>query len=101
LELRSPARTFEDRLEPARSCELVTLGGGHTESDAFLVLADRGVAVVRDLLCVGMHPWMGHGDPERWIEIVDELETLDVDRFVPGHGRVATVADVLALCEHM
>jgi cyclase len=101
VELRPPTRTFEDRVELARGCELVTLGGGHTESDAFLVLADRRVAVAGDLLCVAMHPWMGHGDPDRWIEILGELETLDVDRFVPGHGAVATVEDVRALREHL
>jgi cyclase len=37
-ELRQPTRTFEDRLELAPGCELITLGGGHNESDAFLVL---------------------------------------------------------------
>lgn len=101
VELRPPTRTFDDRLELARGCELATLGGGHTESDAFLVLADRRVAVVGDLLTVGMHPWLGHGDPERWVEILTELEALDVDHFVPGHGRVATHADVRALREHL
>jgi cyclase len=101
VELRPPTRTFEDRLELAPNCELITLGGGHTESDAFLFLADRHVAVVGDLLCVEMHPWLGHGDPERWIEILIALERLDVDRFVPGHGGVATVEHVRALREHL
>lgn len=100
-ELRPPTRTFEDRLELAPGCELITLGGGHTESDAFLLLADRRVAVLGDLLAVAMHPWLGAGDPGRWIEILGELEALDVDRFVPGHGEVATVEDVRALREHL
>jgi cyclase len=101
VELWPPTRTFEDRLELTPGCELITRGGGHTESDAFLVLGDRRVAAVGDLLAVEMHPWMGAGDPERWIEILGELESLDVDRFVPGHGRVATVEDVRALREHL
>lgn len=101
VELRPPTRTFEDCIVLTTGCELRTFGGGHTESDAFLVLADRRVAVVGDLLVVDMHPWMGAGDPELWIEILSALETLDVDRFVPGHGRVATVDDVLALREHL
>lgn len=101
VELRPPNRTFEDRVELAPGCELITLGGGHTESDAFLVLADRRLAFMGDLLCVDMHPWMGDGDPDRWIEILAEVETLDVDRFVPGHGGVTGVEDVRALREHL
>jgi glyoxylase-like metal-dependent hydrolase (beta-lactamase superfamily II) len=101
VELRPPTRTLEDRLELAAGCKLITLGGGHTESDAFLVLTDRRVAVVGDLLCVAMHPWMGDGDPDRWIEILSELERLDVDRLVPGHGRVASADDVRALRQHL
>jgi cyclase len=101
VELRPPTRTFEDRLELGRGCELVSLGGGHTESDAFLVLAYRRVAVVGDLLCVGMHPWLGAGDPWRWIEILDELERLEVDRFLPGHGSVSTAEEVRALRQHL
>jgi cyclase len=101
VELLPPTRTFEDRLELVPGCQLISLGAGHTESDAFAVLADRRVAVLGDLLAVDMHPWIGHGDPDHWIEILSELETLDVDWFVPGHGRVATVVDVRALREHL
>lgn len=101
VELRPPTRTFEHRLQLAAGCELVTLGAGHTESDAFLVISDRRVAAAGDLLCVEMHPWIGHGDPYRWIKVLDELETLDVDWFIPGHGRLATLEDVRALREHL
>lgn len=51
----------------------VTLGGGHSESDAFLIVHDR-VALMADLLGIRMHPWMGDGHPERWIEILEEIE---------------------------
>lgn len=101
VELRLPTRTFEHTLELAHACELITLGGGHTESDAFLVLAERRVAVMGDLLAVEMHPWLGAGDPDRWIEILDQIEKLDVDVFVPGHGRVATVKHVRDLRDHL
>jgi hypothetical protein len=73
----------------------------HTESDAFLVLTERRVAALGDVLSVEMHPWMGHGDPLHWIEILDELETLHVGRLVPGHGRIAAIADLRALREHL
>jgi cyclase len=101
VELVPPTRTFDTRLELAPGCELLTLGGGHTESDAFLVLANRRVAIMGDLLAVEMHPWIGAGDPERWLEILADVEALDVDWFVPGHGRVATVEDVRAFRDHL
>lgn len=101
VELRPPTRVFDDRLELAPGCEIVCLGGGHTESDAFLVLADRRVAVVADLLTVEMHPWLGAGSPERWLEILLEIEALDVDVLIPGHGRVATAHDVRVFREHL
>ena len=101
VELRSPTMTFVDHLELGPGRELVTLGGGHTESDAFLVLSEERVGVLGDLLVVEMHPWMGAGDPVRWIEILNKIEQLGMDRFVPGHGPVATIHDVRALRDHL
>ena len=101
VRLTPPTTTFEERLELAPGCELVTLGGGHTESDAFLVLPDRGVAVLGDLLFNRIHPWMGDGDPRRWIEILDAVADLGATRFVPGHGAVAGLEDVRALRDHL
>jgi glyoxylase-like metal-dependent hydrolase (beta-lactamase superfamily II) len=54
-----------------------------------------------DLLSTRMHPWMGDGDPEHWIEILAAVETMGLERFVPGHGEVATVEDVRGLREHL
>jgi glyoxylase-like metal-dependent hydrolase (beta-lactamase superfamily II) len=101
LELRPPTRTFEDRIALAPGCELVTLGGGHTESDAFLVVGDRGVALMGDLLTTRMHPWMGDGDPKQWIEILSAVEAMGLEWFVPGHGAVASLEDVRGLREHL
>jgi glyoxylase-like metal-dependent hydrolase (beta-lactamase superfamily II) len=101
LELRPPTRTFEDRLELAPGCELVSLGGGHTASDAFLVVPERGVVVMGDLLTTRMHPWMGDGDPERWIKILTAVQAMGLERFVPGHGEVGSVDDVGGLREHL
>jgi cyclase len=100
--LRSPTRVFdEERLELAPGCLLLTYGGGHTESDAFLWLPERGVVLMGDLLVVRLHPWMGDGDPERWIEILARVEELGTASFVPGHGPVASAADVRELREHI
>lgn len=102
LEPRLPNQTFENRLVfygPARTVELLTFGGGHTESDALLYLPDDQIAFVGDLLFNGTHPWIGDSNPDEWLLIYDRIEELDpvVEVVVPGHGPVATPDAFVAL----
>jgi glyoxylase-like metal-dependent hydrolase (beta-lactamase superfamily II) len=84
---RLPDETFEQERDFGRARAL-TYGGGHTESDAFLLVPDAGVLVAGDLVVVAMQPWSGHGDPRSWAEILDRMLELDWDTCVPGHGPV-------------
>jgi glyoxylase-like metal-dependent hydrolase (beta-lactamase superfamily II) len=96
FELALPSETFTERRELPRG-ELLELGAGHTESDAVLWLADAGILYTADLIVVGSHPWLGHGDPENWLLILDHIEALEPERIVPGHGPVGTVEDARAV----
>ena len=84
---RLPDATFEEERAFGRARAL-TYGGGHTESDAFLLVPEAGVLVAGDLVVVDMQPWSGHGDPRTWAEILHRLLELDWDTCVPGHGPV-------------
>jgi glyoxylase-like metal-dependent hydrolase (beta-lactamase superfamily II) len=84
---RLPDETFEQERDFGRARAL-TYGGGHTESDAFLLVPEAGVLVAGDLVVVAMQPWTGHGDPRSWAEILDRMLKLDWDTCVPGHGPV-------------
>jgi cyclase len=84
---RLPDETFDDERDFGRA-QALTYGGGHTESDAFLLVPDAGVLVAGDLVVVGMQPWTGHGDPRSWAEILERMLELDWDTCVPGHGPV-------------
>jgi glyoxylase-like metal-dependent hydrolase (beta-lactamase superfamily II) len=95
VELVLPTETFDERVDLGDGVVLETLGGGHTESDAFLTVGD--VVFSADLVVVRSHPWMGHGNPERWLEILDALEARAPRVIVPGHGPVGGVDDVGAL----
>jgi cyclase len=101
VELAPPTRTFDDRLELAPGVEAITFGGGHTDSDAVLVLRERGVLVTGDLLFARIHPWMGDGHPEQWIEILGRLEGLGAEKVVPGHGEVSPPALLGELRAHI
>jgi cyclase len=84
---RLPDETFEEERDFDRARAL-TYGGGHTESDAFVLVPEAGVLVAGDLVVVELQPWSGHGDPRSWAEILDRLLELDWDACVPGHGPV-------------
>ncbi|HSB37843.1 MAG TPA: MBL fold metallo-hydrolase [Gaiellaceae bacterium] len=84
---RLPDETFEDGWELG-GARALTLGGGHTESDAFVLAPGARVLVAGDLVFAGLPPWAGHGDPREWATILERLLELDWDACVPGHGPV-------------
>lgn len=94
--LTAPNATFDGRLELGRA-ELLTYGGGHTESDAFLYLPELELAFVADLVVIDTHPWVGDGDVFRWLGILARLEELDLLALVPGHGPVGVGDDIALL----
>jgi glyoxylase-like metal-dependent hydrolase (beta-lactamase superfamily II) len=93
IEPRLPDEVFDERQSLGRA-ELLTYGGGHTESDAFLHVADAGVLFAADLVLVRSHAWMGDGNPQAWREIAARFADLDFDVLVPGHGDVGGRGDL-------
>jgi len=85
---RLPDETFEERWQRDRA-EALTFGGGHTDSDAFLLVREEGVLVAGDLIVVGMQPWAGHGDPAEWAAILERMLEHDWETCVLGHGPVS------------
>jgi len=99
LTLRLPDHTFTDRIEfkgSKRTVEFITVGGGHTDSDAFLHLPDEQIIFTGDLLVVKNHPDLTSGHPREWLNILAKIKALDPVRLVPGHGELATVDDITA-----
>jgi len=93
LRVTPPNQTFADQQTfsgGGRSVQLMTYGGGHTESDAFLYLPAERILFAGDLVVIENHPWMGHGNPDAWDRILDRLAALDIATIAPGHGPVGT-----------
>ncbi len=91
--LTPPTETFDDALDLGRA-ELATFGGGHTESDAFLWVADASVLLAADLVVIDNHAWVGDGDVPTWRRILARLDELDAETVIPGHGPVGTGDDI-------
>lgn len=95
MTLRLPDITFAGSMVlhgTQRRVELLTYGGGHTPSDAFLYLPAERIAFMGDLVPVRTHPSFA-GDADEWQRILERVAQLDIATLVPGHGSVGTLAD--------
>jgi cyclase len=104
LTLHPPDITFEQQLTlhgTERSAQLLSYGGGHTSSDAFLLLPAERIAFLGDLLGIGIHPSFGQADLEAWDTILEHIEALAIETVVPGHGPIGTLAEVTALRRYL
>jgi cyclase len=66
--------------------EIVTYGGGHTDSDVFVWVPDRSVLVTGDLSWNGLHPRSQDGHPTMWAEILERMLDLGPHVVINGHG---------------
>lgn len=98
-----PTETFESRVDlpGSRRAQLVTFGSGHTEADALLYLPREKVVFAGDLVCLGIEPSMGSGDPEHWLTVLDQVEAIGAERVVPGHGPVSPIASLQETREYV
>ncbi len=104
IALRLPDLTFNSCLVlhgEQRRAELLTYGGGHTASDAFLFLPEEHVAFLGDLLFVRSHPSIWQDDYRSWIRILERIALLEPRLVVPGHGPIGTLEDVTALRDYL
>ncbi len=77
---------------------------GHTNGDIVVFFPDARVVVMGDLMTMGLPALASYADGGNWTDLgraLDEIAKLDFDFAVPGHGPVATKADVLAYRDKM
>jgi len=93
LKMVLPEITFKDSMwirGSVRSVEIIECHGGHTASDAILILPQEGIAFMGDVLFVNRHPWFGDGQPDSLKSLLHRFyKDSSLKQFVPGHGPVA------------
>ena len=86
-----PNRTVSQTMslqEGGREIRLMLLGRGHTDGDLYIYMPREKVVATGDAV-VDWMPFMNDGYPEEWGQTVGELEKLDIERIIPGHGEPA------------
>ena len=71
--------------EGGRDIELHIVGRAHTDGDLFIYLPKEKVLATGDAV-VGWMPFLNDGYPEDWPVSVGELEKLDINQIIVGHG---------------
>lgn len=84
-----------------REIEILTYGGGHTESDVFAYLAEDQIAVMGDLLWVDSHPRTNDGDAAAWVDILDRVGALPLATLIPGHGDLGNPEHLNVMADYL
>ncbi len=92
-----PVLTFTDRMTidlGDEKVDLVYVAPSHTSGNILVEVPQEKVLFTGDILFTDFHPYMADGDIPGWIRNLDYIETLDVDRIVPGHGPISGKKDI-------
>ena len=91
--LRNPDLCFRKELilhGKDRDLHILTFQKAHTDGDVVIYVSDDEVLFAGDLLFARSDPWLGSGDPEGWISVIDKLLAMNFTTVVPGHGTLAS-----------
>ncbi len=104
LSVRFPDLTFDERLSihgSSQVAELISFDDCHTGSDTILLLRERGIAFMADLLFVHCHPYLEECDVSKLRLMLEEVSRIGVTVLVPGHGPVGTLQDVASNIDYI
>lgn len=97
VRLRSPTETFkgETRVDFGDTeLRIMEFSEVHTVSDSIVINERERVAVAGDLMFADSHIPLFAPTARRWASVMERFLELDVDTFIPGHGRICNREDV-------
>lgn len=74
--------------------QLLTFGGGHTQSDVIVYIPDEKLVVTGDLVLSKHHPVLTNANPQEWLHILEQIEQLGIETIVPGHGNICSLREL-------
>jgi cyclase len=95
-QVRPPTITFSEQLNlhlGKHTFELIHLPG-HTPYHIGVYVPEEKVFFAGDNFTGGMQPSMAHCMPLEWIQSLKQIQKMDVEAIVPGHGRIGGKKEV-------
>lgn len=68
--------------------------GSHTPGDMMVYLPTYKILISGDILVKKMMPSFRDAHVKTWIDTLKQIQALDIDAIIPGHGPLMTMADV-------
>jgi cyclase len=88
---RLPNATFSDRMTlyvGGKEIQILYFGKAHTTGDSVLFVPQDRIAYLSEVFFNEEFPNMAAGYGVSWIRVLDAVEALPADIFVPGHGPI-------------
>jgi cyclase len=88
---RLPNATYRDRLTlylGGKEIQILYLGRAHTDGDSIVFVPQDRIAYLSEIFFSEEFPNMAGGYGVSWLEVLDKIDALDADIFVPGHGPI-------------
>ncbi|MGD8570338.1 MAG: MBL fold metallo-hydrolase [Gammaproteobacteria bacterium] len=75
--------------------------GSHTSGDMMVYLPQYKFLISGDILVKKMMPSFRDAHVKTWIDTLEQIQALDIDTIIPGHGPLMTMEDVKAMHRRM
>lgn len=88
---RMPTQTFRDRLtlySGGKEIQVLYFGQAHTRGDSIVFVPQDRIAYLSEVSFSDEFPNMAAGYGVSWLRVLDAVEALGADIFVPGHGPI-------------
>jgi cyclase len=86
---RLPNTTFQDRMTlhlGGKEIQILYFGRAHTRGDSIVFVPQDRIAYLSEIFFSDEFPNMAQGYGVSWLRVLESIEGLGADIFVPGHG---------------
>jgi glyoxylase-like metal-dependent hydrolase (beta-lactamase superfamily II) len=104
IEQKLPDHTFHGRTSRqvgGKIVELIEVGPAHTGGDAIAYVPADKTVFTGDILFIEGHPILWAGPVGNWIAACEQIEAMDAQHIVPGHGPVTDKRGVARVREYL
>jgi len=103
-EIAVPTLAFSDQMLldlGGEEVRLIRTAPSHTAGSLVVYLPARKILFAGDILFTDFHPFLADGDFNGWIQTIDRLLAMDVEKVVPGHGPLSGKKDLREMKEYI